>query len=70
MISEVWQGLLGIDQVGRTDNFYELGGHSLLSIRAVANIEKLSGHRLNPRAMFFQTVEQLARNLVGGPQEK
>ena len=68
LISEVLKELLDVDRVGRTDNFFELGGHSLISIRAVSLIEKRSGRRLDPRAMFFQTVEQLARSLVAGPE--
>ena len=68
LICEVWQDLLGMDRVGRTDNFYELGGHSLLSIRAVSVIEKKSGGTLDPRALFFQTVEHLGRTLMGGPR--
>ncbi len=63
LISDVWRNLLGVDRVGSNDNFYEIGGHSLLSLRAVVEIEKRSGRRLDPRAMFFQTVEQLAQGL-------
>jgi acyl transferase domain-containing protein len=29
-IAEIWQDLLGLEQVGRLDNFFDLGGHSLL----------------------------------------
>jgi len=66
LISDVWRDLLGVEQVGSSDNFYEIGGHSLLSLRAVVEIEKRSGQRLDPRAMFFQTVEQLAHGLDAG----
>jgi amino acid adenylation domain-containing protein len=33
MLAEIWQTLLGLDRVGRNDNFFEIGGHSLLAIR-------------------------------------
>jgi acyl carrier protein len=59
-IAGVWQGLLGAERVGIQDNFFELGGHSLLAVRAVFAIEKRTGVRLDPRGMFFQTLEQIA----------
>ena len=31
-VAAIWQDLLGVDQVGRHDNFFALGGHSLLLI--------------------------------------
>jgi len=63
MIARVWKDVLEVERVGRHDNFFELGGHSLLSLRAVSAIEDLTGLRLDPRAFFFQTVEQLGTQL-------
>jgi amino acid adenylation domain-containing protein len=63
LVAEVWGALLPVERVGRHDNFFELGGHSLLSMRAVAAIEQRTGKRLDPRLMFFQTVEQIAAGL-------
>jgi amino acid adenylation domain-containing protein len=63
LIARAWASLLEVEAVGRQDNFFELGGHSLLSMRAVAAIERESGVHLDPRLMFFQTVEQIAANL-------
>ena len=63
LIAEVWAELLTLDQVSRHDNFFELGGHSLLSLRAVAAVAERNGGRMDPRWMFFQTLEQLATQL-------
>ena len=32
-IAAIWRGVLGVEQVGATDNFFDLGGHSLLLVR-------------------------------------
>ena len=37
---QMWQELLGIDQVGVRDNFFELGGHSLIAVRMFARVKK------------------------------
>ena len=39
-IAEVWQQLLGVEQVGVHDNFFELGGTSLIGIQVVAELKK------------------------------
>ena len=59
-IAEVWGALLGIERVGTGDNFFELGGHSLLAMEAVALIEERTGHRPEPRSLFFMTLGELA----------
>jgi len=59
-MATVWQELLGIDQVGVTDNFFDLGGHSLLSMKASYQIEQAVGVRSNARDMLMLTLGQLA----------
>ncbi len=43
-ITAIWADVLGIGNIGRSDNFFDLGRHSLLAMRAVAAIEQKSGH--------------------------
>ena len=63
LMAEIWQDLLNIDRVSAEDNFFELGGHSLLALRVVAEVEKRSGLRTDPRALFFQSLRQAAAYL-------
>ena len=38
VLTEIWQQLLGIEQVGIHDDFFELGGDSLLGIQIISRI--------------------------------
>ncbi|NSX02819.1 non-ribosomal peptide synthetase [Cupriavidus gilardii] len=38
LLAQVWQDVLGVEQVGIHDNFFDLGGHSLLVTRLAALI--------------------------------
>jgi non-ribosomal peptide synthase protein (TIGR01720 family) len=59
-IAEIWQELLGIEQVGVNDNFFELGGDSILSIQIISKVNR-AGLRLTPRQIFeHQTIAELA----------
>jgi len=62
LVAEIWSELLGVAHVGPLDNFLDLGGHSLLIMQAVARLAARTGTRINPRALVFQTLEQVARD--------
>ena len=72
-VASVWKALLKVASVGPQDNFYELGGDSLLAVEAVLALEDAFGRRIDPRLLFFQTLEQLAANVEAlssaAPQE-
>lgn len=53
-IAQIWQDLLGIDQVGIYDSFFELGGHSLLAIQAIARLRSTFQVDLPMRDFLFE----------------
>ena len=44
--------VLGIQEVGATDNFFDLGGHSLLAVRLLSRASKALGADVPLRALF------------------
>ena len=66
---DMFQEVLGRDNVGVHDSFFDLGGHSLSVIRAVNLIESQIGVRLPLRAVFeHPTVEALSALLSAGEE--
>ncbi len=63
-VAEVWQSVLGIEQVGVRDNFFNLGGHSLLAARVVTQVRKRCKVEISVRALFEQpTLREFAAAL-------
>jgi acyl transferase domain-containing protein/acyl carrier protein len=65
-IADIWQQVLGLEQVGREDNFFDLGGNSLLATQLVTRLRDSFRVEL-PLRRFFEapTVAQLAQALAG-----
>ncbi len=60
ILAGVWAEVLGVPQVGVTENFFELGGDSILSVQVVAGARK-AGLDFTPKHLFEnQTIRQLA----------
>ncbi|MFJ7794154.1 amino acid adenylation domain-containing protein [Pseudomonas sp. NPDC096950] len=38
ILAALWSGLLGVEQIGRQDNFFTLGGHSLMAVQLMQKI--------------------------------
>jgi amino acid adenylation domain-containing protein len=63
LLAEIWREILRVDDIAAEDNFFEIGGHSLLSLRVAAAVEKRTGRRMDPRALFFKNLRQIAATL-------
>src|SRR5690606_21065899 len=71
-LATIWQDVLGIDQVGITDNFFALGGHSLLAMKLAARIRDGFGVDVSvPRIFEAADLAELATEIAalqsGGP---
>lgn len=64
-LAEIWAGVLGVQRVGRHDDFFELGGNSLDATVAISRISDALDVTLDLVAMLdAPTVAELARAVV------
>ncbi|KAK3805040.1 MAG: syringopeptin synthetase b [Benniella sp.] len=62
-VARVWEELLHLDRVGRSDNFFALGGHSLLAVQMVERLRRI-GLSLAVGALFkAPTLSALVQSL-------
>ncbi|MCL5225673.1 non-ribosomal peptide synthetase [Pseudomonas nunensis] len=63
-LANIWAEVLGVERVGRQDQFFALGGHSLLVMRVLAQVRQQLGLEVAPSALFAAPVlEQFAERL-------
>ncbi|MEM7392311.1 MAG: non-ribosomal peptide synthetase, partial [Verrucomicrobiota bacterium] len=67
LVGEIWQEVLGLDEVDRLDNFFDLGGDSMLAMQVLAELEKQTGVVLKPADLMLQTLGQLAATCEAEP---
>jgi amino acid adenylation domain-containing protein len=59
-VAEIWGRLLGVPQISVSDNFFDLGGHSLLAMRAITEMNRRFGTKINVRQIIFESMGQIA----------
>ncbi|MEF2074231.1 MupA/Atu3671 family FMN-dependent luciferase-like monooxygenase [Consotaella aegiceratis] len=66
MLKTLWAELLGLEDVGVTDNFFHLGGDSVLTIQMASRLQA-AGYDVAARHVFeHQTIAALAPHLSAG----
>ncbi|WP_197348302.1 non-ribosomal peptide synthetase, partial [Ralstonia pseudosolanacearum] len=66
-LAGIWQTLLGVERVGRHDDFFTLGGHSLQAVRLVAQVRTQLGAELGLTELFAQpSLSAVAQAIVRG----
>jgi amino acid adenylation domain-containing protein len=69
-IAEIWQQLLGIEQIGVQDNFFDLGGHSLLLLQMRIAVRDKLGKDVSVIELFrHPTVRALADYVSKGEDD-
>jgi SAM-dependent methyltransferase/acyl carrier protein len=69
-IANVWQEVLGVQNLGLSDNFFDLGGHSLLMVRLRSKLQEVLNRELSIIDLFqYPTVGSLAGYLNRPPSE-
>jgi amino acid adenylation domain-containing protein len=55
-LAAIWAEVLGVERVGRDDQFFALGGHSLLVMRVLAHVRQKLDLEVTPSALFAAPV--------------
>jgi amino acid adenylation domain-containing protein len=69
-LAGMWQELLGVERVGRQDDFFEMGGHSLQAMRLVGRVRQVLGVECGMRVVFARPrLAQMAAALAEAVRE-
>jgi amino acid adenylation domain-containing protein len=63
-IALVWEAVLGVENIGATDNFFDLGGHSLLAVKLRSSLRDALARDIPIVDIFrYPTIRSLAGSL-------
>ncbi|MBB4133176.1 non-ribosomal peptide synthetase [Xanthomonas sp. 3075] len=66
-LATLWSELLGVERIGRYDDFFALGGHSLLAVQLLARVRQRLGLDLSLAGIFAHArLADLAAALTSG----
>lgn len=64
VVAAIWASVLGVEHIGREDNFFDLGGHSLKAAQVASRVGQAFAIELSLRALFeAPTLAQLASRI-------
>jgi amino acid adenylation domain-containing protein len=67
IVASIWSQVLGLEEVGRDENFFRLGGHSLLATQVLSRVREVCGVEVSLRHLFE---EPTVRGVVAAIEEK
>ena len=68
MVVDVWQKILGFEQIGIFDNFFELGGDSILATQVISEIRETCEMQIPMETLFEKsTVADIAEYIEDTP---
>ncbi|BAY78558.1 beta-ketoacyl synthase [Nostoc linckia NIES-25] len=69
-VAQIWQEVLGLEEIGIHENFFELGGHSLLLVQAQSKLQEFFQMPVSIVDMFkYPSISTLANFLSQGQTE-
>ena len=64
LLVQIWQDVIGKEQIGILDHFIEVGGHSLKATQVVSRIAREIGVTIEIRTLYeYPTIEKLAEEI-------
>ncbi|MGB5418189.1 condensation domain-containing protein [Algibacter sp.] len=71
IITQIWENILGINQIGVNDNYFEIGGKSLLAIKIFSLINNKLKTKLPVTALLeYPTISKLSNHILSDENGK